>query len=75
MTNFVNGQPNNCKTAKIDSLSNLTLLGVQQKITIITDVYNFLKEIFIMAQVLLRYTANTLMNRKGGGLAVAKRSK
>ena len=75
MTNFVNGQPNNCKTAKIDSLSNLTLLGVQQKITIITDVYNFLKEIFMMAQVFLRYIANTLMNRKGGGVAVAKRSK
>jgi hypothetical protein len=38
-------------------------------------IYKFFEKKFIMAQVLLEYTANILLNRKGGGIGIAKRSK
>jgi hypothetical protein len=66
MTNFVNGQTNICKSAKIDLLNLLAYLGIMEIFNIISVRYKFFEEKFIMAHLLLRYTPNVLMNYKGG---------
>ncbi len=60
MTNFVIGQTNICKSAKIDSLDILAGSCAKKLFTIISVIYKILKEKFIMAQVLLQYTANLI---------------
>jgi hypothetical protein len=66
MTNFVNGQTNICKSAKIDLFNPLAYSEMLKIFNIISVGYKFFKEKFIMAQLLLRYTPNILMNYKGG---------
>ncbi|MDH3886132.1 MAG: hypothetical protein OET63_18060 [Desulfobacterales bacterium] len=66
MTNFVNGQTNICKSAKIDLLNPLAYSGILKIFKRISVIYKCFKEKFIMAQLLLRYTPNILMNYKGG---------
>jgi hypothetical protein len=66
MTNFVNQQTNICKSAKIDLLNLLAYSGIFKIFYIISGRYRIIKEKFIMAQLLLRYTPNILMNYKGG---------
>jgi len=53
MTNFVIEQTNICKTAKIDRLNALTHKLVLKIFNMISVIYKFFKEKFIMAQLLL----------------------
>ena len=75
MTNFVNEEPIIGKAAIFDRSIRFKHWFAFYLFRMILVIYIFFEKRFIMAQVLLRYTANTLMNRKGGGVAVAKRSK
>jgi hypothetical protein len=75
MTNFVNGEPIIGKAAIFDRSTRFKHWFAFYLFRMILIIYKFFEKKFIMAQVLLKYTANILLNRKGGGVGIAKRSK
>jgi hypothetical protein len=75
MTNFVNGEPIIGKAAIFDKSIRFKHWFDSYLFRMILIIYKFFEKKFIMAQVLLEYTANILLNRKGGGIGIAKRSK
>ena len=75
MTNFVNGEPIIGKAAIFDRSIRFKHWFAFYLFRMILIIYKFYEKKFIMAQVLLRYTANILLNRKGGGVGIANRNK
>jgi hypothetical protein len=75
MTNFVNGEPIIGKAAIFDKSIRFKHGFAFYLFRMILMIYKLFEKKSIMAQDLLKYTANILMNRKGGGVGIAKRSK
>ena len=75
MTNFVNGEPIIGKAAIFDRSTSVKHWLAFYLFRMILMIYKLFEKKSIMAQDLLKYTANILMNRKGGGVGIAKRSK